>query len=424
MTTMEDTDASVTNVADEAREWLRASWDPDLTVREWWTMLATSGWGFPTWPREWYGRGLSREEGLAVEQVMLDLDVLGTASGSGIRLAAPTILTHGDDEVKRRYLGSIARGESEWVQYFSEPGAGSDLAGLQTTARKVEGGWIVNGQKVWSSRGHTADFGMLLARTDPTVPKHRGITYFIIEVNQPGIETHPIRQMNGDASFNQVFFSDAFVADGNIVGELNGGWRVAMTTLGFERFVATAMPAVTPGPQGGHLEMRAGDALEKGRLGLHRLGNAFGDSAPRIMAAARSLGKDQDPVVRDQIAQLLELEQAVRAMAMRHSPTVEGKGSSASLGSIRKLARSRVARMTREVGMSVLGAQGLVVGPEAESEGIIQHLGLSAPRASLGGGTDQIQRNIVSERVLGMPREQRYDEGPFNQLRVGTQPTE
>jgi alkylation response protein AidB-like acyl-CoA dehydrogenase len=411
---------SAAGVAAEARSWLRETWDPDLTVRQWWTKLAESGWGCPTWPIEWFGRGLSTDEGRAVHEVFLELDVLAPPSGSGIQLAGPTLLTHANDEVKNRHLGPIVRGEVEWVQYFSEPGAGSDLAGLQTTARRVDGGWIVNGQKIWSSRGHVADQGMLLARTDSAVPKHEGITYFVVDVDQPQIETRPIYQMNGDASFNEVFFTGAFVDDRNVVGEVNGGWRVAMTTLAFERFVATALPAVSPGIKGGNLDMRAGDALLKGREGLHRLGNAFGDTAPKLMKLARELGRDTDPIVRQEIGYLFELEQTARALSMRQAPGL--RGSRDAVGSIRKLARSRIARATRDLGMSLLGAYGLLVGPGTESDGVIQHLALSAPRASLGGGTDQIQLNIVSERLLGMPREPREDDRPFNQLKVGTQP--
>jgi alkylation response protein AidB-like acyl-CoA dehydrogenase len=407
--------------AAQARLWLQAHWDPGMTVREWWLALADSGWGFPGWPVEWHGRGLSTEAAGAVRQVFLDLRILAPPSGGGARLAGPTILTHGSDAVKERFLGPIVRGEEEWCQYFSEPGAGSDLAGLQTSAVPADGGFRINGHKIWSSRAHVADLGMLLARTDKTVPKHNGITFFAISVQQDGIDTHPIHQMNGDASFNEVFFADAFVDDGAIVGEIDRGWEVALTTLMFERFVTTAAPAVTPGQRAGNLVRSAGDALAEGLSQLHHLGNAFGNSALSLLALAHELGRSGDASLRQQIAALYELENSVRFLTSRQAPAIHAGQGPGSLGSIRKLLRSRIAQATRDCGMAVLGAYGLLTGESMPAGGTFQHLALSAPRTSIAGGTDQIQRNIVSERLLGLPREPRQPNIPFSELRIGTQ---
>src|SRR5689334_9249342 len=175
-------------VAAEVRQWLEANWDPDLSLVEWRGRLADSGWGCPTWPREWYGRGLPPSMADVVHAEFDRVGAVGTPAGGGIGLAAPTILEHGSDELKGRLLRPIVTGEHTWCQLFSEPGSGSDLAGLTTRAERDGDEWVVSGQKVWNTSAHHAAYGMLLARTDWNVPKHRGITYFAIEMQQPGVE--------------------------------------------------------------------------------------------------------------------------------------------------------------------------------------------------------------------------------------------
>ena len=191
MTDTADRTTTSADPVDEVKAWLADNWDPDLTVAEWWDRLGASGWGVPTWPSDWFGKDLSRAEGVRVQQAIADFGALPAPGGLGLMLAGPTIAVHGDDEQKTRYLRDIVTGQKAWCQLFSEPGAGSDLAGLDSRAVKDGEEWIVNGQKVWTSGGHVADLGMLIARTDPDQPKHAGITYFVIDMHQPGVDVRP-----------------------------------------------------------------------------------------------------------------------------------------------------------------------------------------------------------------------------------------
>src|SRR3954470_9840972 len=246
------------DVTTEVTAWLEENWNPDLTVGEWWELLGYSGWAVPSWPEESFGKGLSREEAARVGQAISDFGALGPPGGLGLLLAGPTIYTHGTDEQKQRYLPDIVTGKKAWCQLFSEPGAGSDLAGLQTRAVKDGEEWVVNGQKVWTSGGQVADVGMLLARTDPDVPKHQGITYFAIDMHQPGVEVRPLREMTGRALFNEVFMTEARVPADAMIGGLNNGWAVANSTLGHERSGLGAGGGsmgggATPGTIGGDL---------------------------------------------------------------------------------------------------------------------------------------------------------------------------
>src|SRR6476659_8148869 len=222
-------------VRDEVRRFVAEAWEPDLTLAEWWDRLADSGWAVPTWPEEWLGRGLPGAAARTVSDELRAAKVLGPPAGLGLLLAGPTIVAHGTDAQKERYLRPIVNGQEAWCQLFSEPGAGSDLASLQTRAVRDGDEWIVNGQKVWTSGAQTADLGMLLARTNPDAPKHQGITYFVIDMDQDGIDVRPLREMTGRALFNEVFLTDARVRNDDIVGELNQGWAAGMTTLSNER---------------------------------------------------------------------------------------------------------------------------------------------------------------------------------------------
>ncbi len=216
----------------EVRDWLAANWDPDMPLVEWRSKLADSGWGMPQWPKEWYGRGLPHALVRVVEEEFANVGAVRAAS-SGVRLlAAATLLEHGSDQQKKKFLRRILTGEDTWCQFFSEPGSGSDLAGATTRADLKGDFWIVNGQKVWTTSAHHADHGLLLARTDWDAPKHEGLSYFVINLKQPGIDVQPLKQMNGHASFNQVFFTDAKVPKENLVGRVGDGWKVAITTLG------------------------------------------------------------------------------------------------------------------------------------------------------------------------------------------------
>lgn len=411
---------SGSDVRAEVLAWLEGHWDPDLTVRRWWALLAESGWGFPTWPQEWFGRGLPAEAKAVVRAAFVAVGAIGPPASLGQTLGGPTVLTHGTEEQKAQFLPGLARGEEFWCQFFSEPDSGSDLASLQTRAVRDGDEWVINGQKVWTSGAQYADRGMLAARTDLDAPKHQGITYFIIDLDQPGVEIRPLHQMNGAHGFNEVFFTDARVATDRIVGDRNGGWSVAVTTLMFERFM-TSIASASPGRKLAMLDLRAGDVAA---------GKAAGDSeyvdyadAPRqIIELARSLGKVTDPWTRQELARAWMLQELNRLAGLRQAGAVRSGQRPGSDGSMRKLARSTLARTARDVGMQALGAHGMLRGPETPGNGAIQHLALSSPGASIAGGTDEIQRNIVAERVLGLPKEPSTDrETPFRELKVGTQ---
>src|SRR3954471_23000428 len=251
----EDREAAA--VRDDVRAWLAENWDPERPLLAWRGMLADSGWGCPAWPREWYGRGLRPSLAGVVSEEFRAVGAVGTGVGAGVSLAANTILAHGSDELKGTYLRPIVTREHRWCQRFSEPGSGSDLAGL--TARAVRDGdeWVVNGQKVWNTGAVKADYGMLLARTDWDSPKHRGITWFALPMKQPGVEVRPLRQMNDYSSFNEVFMTEARVPHANVVGGLNNGWAVATTTLMFERTMFAARLAFVPDDASGRCAREA-----------------------------------------------------------------------------------------------------------------------------------------------------------------------
>ena len=234
MTTTQMTDTA-DPLLDELDSWLSENWDPDVTVAEWWERLGLAGWSAPSLPTDAYGRGLSRTDGIRVQQRIKASGALGPPAGLGLLLAAPTIASHGTRQQIDTYVRDIVTGRQAWCQLFSEPAAGSDLAGLQTRAVRDGDEWIVNGQKVWTSGGQYADLGMLLARTDTHVPKHQGISYFALPMHQPGVEVRPLREMTGRALFNEVFMTDARVADDALIGGENHGWAVANTTLMNER---------------------------------------------------------------------------------------------------------------------------------------------------------------------------------------------
>ena len=241
MTTVEHTDstaeggARTAEVLAEARAWLEANWSPDLTLGEWWDRIGRSGWAFPAWPERWFGKGLPSAVAREVVADRLRMGIFGPVSGIATFLAAPTILACGSDEQKDRFMPGIVTGRDVWCQLFSEPGAGSDMASLQTRAVRDGDEWVVTGQKVWNSGASTPRYGILIARTDPDVPKHKGISYFLIDMEQPGVDVRPLREMTGEAAFNEVFLTEARVPDANLLGGPGEGWRVAMTTLANER---------------------------------------------------------------------------------------------------------------------------------------------------------------------------------------------
>jgi alkylation response protein AidB-like acyl-CoA dehydrogenase len=387
----------------ESRAWIEANWDPDLSLVEWRIRLADSGWACPSWPSRWCGRGLPASAADVVAEELSRAGAVGVPDGVGMRLAAPTLLEHGSDDLHSRLLRPTVTGEITWCQLFSEPGAGSDLAGLTTRAVRDGGEWVVNGQKVWNTSATHADYGLLVARTDWEVPKHQGITYFVIPMDQPGVEVRPLRQMNGHASFNEVFFDDARIPEANRVGEVGQGWAVALATLAHERRYAGMGPAAPSGAAG-----RATREAGAERAVVYEPYQWYPQRAGRVdlvVERATATGANRDPVVRQEIAQLLALarsagwtaQRARAARALGRPPGPEG-----SLG---KLAASQVARAASRVHTLIAGASGMLDGPESPEDGTIAEIFVSVPAVSIAGGTDEIQHNIVGERVLGLPRE-------------------
>ncbi|MET0715018.1 MAG: acyl-CoA dehydrogenase family protein, partial [Mycetocola sp.] len=220
---------------DVVRSWIEENWSLDLSLEEWWARLAAAGYAFPTWPIGFGGQALSFKEARSVGEALASFEVIGPPLGNATAMGAPTILDHGTADQKERFVVPAVTGQEAWAQLFSEPGAGSDLASLSTRAEQDGSEFVLNGQKVWNSYADIAGWGMVLARTDPDAPKHRGISFMMIDMNQPGIEVRPLVQMNGSAEFCEVFLTDARVRDDDVIGDLNDGWNVAKTTLAYER---------------------------------------------------------------------------------------------------------------------------------------------------------------------------------------------
>ena len=393
------------DVRAEVTAWLEANWDPNLTVRSWWALLAESGWGQVQWPKDWFGRGLTAALSAVVREAFSTVGALGPPHSMGQRLGQPTLLTYATAEQKARFIPELARGETAWCQLFSEPGAGSDLASAQTRAVRDGEHYVINGQKMWTSEALYADRGMLLARTDPNASKHRGLTYFIIDMDQPGIEVRPIYDMAGGHQFNEVFFTDADVGVDRVIGAQNEGWSVALATLMFERstnFRVSIGFGAMAGTKTGYLDRKAGEvSLEtSGAIGVTRV-----NPAAFVLNAARSLGSPLRPDVRQAVTKVWILSEVNRLSQLRSAAAAQVGAAPGPVGSIGKLMRTLIDRSAADAGMRVLGAEGMLVGPDTLLNGAIQHLTLSMPASSIAGGTDEIQRNIVGERVLGLPKE-------------------
>lgn len=371
----------------------RADADTVRRAKEWQARKAAAGWACLTWPREYGGRSLPPIYSVIWNQEESRFDTPPNLFAIGQGMLGPTIMAHGTEEQKKRYLPPMLRGEEIWCQLFSEPGAGSDLAALRTSAVRDGDHWVLNGQKTWTSGAHYSKWGMILTRTDPDAPKHEGITYFIVDMESPGIEIRPIRQMNGEANFNEVFFTDVRVPDSNRVGEVNGGWKAALTTLMNER------AALGSGFAGPTFE----DLLELCRTTLVDGRPAWEDASVRVRLA--------DFYVRWKGLQYTNYR-LLTALSRGTTP-----GPEASIG---KLVAARLRQEMASFAADLQEAGGVLLGAESPAEGIWQQSFLGAPGLRLAGGTDEILRNIIAERVLGLPAEIRVDKGiPFRQLPRG-----
>src|SRR5215469_3565458 len=402
----------------EVREWLAANWDPDMSLVEWRSRLADSGWGMPQWPKEWFGRGLPHTLARVVEEELANVGAVGVAK-SGVRLlAAATLLEHGSDSQKKKFLRRILTGEDTWCQFFSEPGSGSDLAGATTRADLKGDFWIVNGQKVWTTSAHHADHGLLLARTDWDAPKHEGLSYFVIDVKQPGVDVQPLKQMNGHASFNQVFFTDAKIPQENLVGRVGEGWKVAVTTLAHERRLADGLQ-----PSSSRRGIRVGRIHAEERAEAEKANEPYkwypqrAGRADLIIDRAKETGANKDPHARQEIAKLMILAKSAEWTARRARAAQQQGRPQGPEGSLGKLAASHVARGCARVHTLISGTDAMLTGRESPREGIIAEILVSVPAVSIAGGTDEIQRNIIAERVLELPKEPRFDTGPFRNVR-------
>ncbi|MCX7620015.1 MAG: acyl-CoA dehydrogenase family protein [Acidimicrobiales bacterium] len=434
---MTDTQATTSDeLIDELRAWLEENWDPDLTVGEWWERLGLAGWAAPSLPPNAYGRGLSRNDAVRVQNEIAEFGALSAPGGLGLLLAAPTIASHGTQDQIDLYVRDIVTGKKAWCQLFSEPGAGSDLAGLTTRAVKDGDEWVVNGQKVWTSLGHIADLGMLIARTNPDVPKHQGITWFAIDMHQPGIEVRPLREMTGHAMFNEVFLTDARVPDSAVIGGVNNGWAVTNTTLMYERAGlgagggTAAAGMAMPGTVANQLDRRAGDFVQGPRKGSRgSAGPNFAGTSKLLIDLAKGNGAASDPTIRQDLMRLHTMGELARFNNLRLKAAKNAGKDIPGMPNLAKLAMSDMMRLTRDLGLRIVGAQGMLHAYDDKDKAaideatgnpflpIITGTALYAQAPPIYGGTDQIQKNIIGERVLGLPKEPSNDKNvPFSQL--------
>ena len=415
---MSDTSLTIEDIKKEASQWLDENWSPDRSLQEWRNILVDGGWAAPAWPVEYFGRGFNNEQAAIVEAVFREKGAIGAAQEGPRKLAAETILAMGNDDQKKRYLRPILTGEHAWCQLFSEPGSGSDLAGLTTKAEQVDGQWIINGQKVWNTSAHHADYGILVARTNWDVPKHQGISYFLINMHQPGVEVRPLRQMNGHASFNEVFMTDAVVPLEDLVGGEGNGWAVAKTTLSYERRAILRRGAgVSKAKRNGKIyeeyEKEVAIANEPYTWYPQRQGRV-----DLVLPRAKETGAIKDPVIRQEIAKLICMSTGnALASAAAEAKRKSGSNEIIPAGSIGKLAASVIARQASHCHTLIAGTDAMLSGADSPEDGIVAEVLVSVPAISIAGGTDEIQRNIISERVLGMPAEPRLDTGPFRDIK-------
>jgi alkylation response protein AidB-like acyl-CoA dehydrogenase len=389
------------SLGEEVRSWLAANWQ-GTDDAGWRARVLEAGWAAPSWPADSFGRGLSRAEAKAVAQEFRKAGAPGAAvEHQGFTaIAGNTVTEFGPAELKRDVLPKMLSGM--WTRgclLYSEPGNGSDLAGLQTQAVRDGDVFVVNGQKIWTTGGHEAQYGLLIARTDWDVPKHAGISFFIIPMNLPGIQVRPIRQMTGESDFNEVFLTDVPVPAGALVGELNDGWRVLQTALKEERRM---------------MGFELGAARRKD-----------GDRAPiftgsdDLIEAARAAGKLDDPEVRQEIMRIHSWRLVNDWNAVRARQQIQAGGGS-SLASLGKLAKSRILHSSGALRYRLLGARGMLYDPADAAAYAVDHELMWAFFNSVGGGTDQIQRNIIGERILGLPKGHEPDRGvPFRDVRKG-----
>jgi len=390
---------------EEARSWLTANAPTaeDLSglngmqaAKLWQKRKADAGWACIRWPKEFGGREASAIENVifSQEEAKLDLPETGVFSiGQG--MAAPTLMAWADKEAQARFIPKLASGEDIWCQLFSEPAGGSDLAALRTKAEKDGDDWVINGQKIWTSGAHYSDWGILVVRTDPTVPKHAGLTYFYLDMKSPGVEIKPIRQISGDSNFNEVYFTDVRIPDSQRMGNVGDGWKVSLTTLMNER--------ASIGSGGGGVKFATlKDLAQSVNIG----------DRPAI----------EDSAVRAKLASWYVEEAGLKYTSFRTLSAISRGETPGPENSIGKLVGARKAQDMASYAIDLLEAQGIVRDAEFDKKfgSLFQDTYMAIPGLRIAGGTDEIMANIIAERVLGLPQEPRADKGiPFNEVPTG-----
>jgi alkylation response protein AidB-like acyl-CoA dehydrogenase len=360
-------------------------------AKNWQAMKADNGFACITWPRAWGGPGGTPIEHVIFSQEEAAFDVPEGIFQVGLGMCVPTVITLGDDAMRERFVRRALRGEDVWCQLFSEPAAGSDLAAIRTRAVKDGDDWIVNGQKVWTTNAHLADYGLLIVRTDPDVPKHKGMTMFWIDMAAPGVEVRPINQMSGKSSFNEVYLTDVRLPDSQRIGEIGGGWKAALVTLMNERLA---------------------------------IGGAKGADWTELVELARAItGGDTTSVMADRgfrqrLADWYVQSEGTRLTRFRSMTALSRGQTPGPETSIGKLVNANQLQDLCGYAVEMQGLAGLLVDPAlAPMSAIFQQGMLKAPGSRIAGGTDEILRNVIAERVLGLPPEPRFDKNlPFRDL--------
>lgn len=367
--------------------------DPLLEAKKWQKKKSEAGWACIQWPREYGGRGATPIQSVIWNQ---EEGVYGKLSGTfiiGQGMCGPTIMAYASEELKKRYLPKLSSGEEVWCQLFSEPASGSDLAGLRTKAEKDGDDWVINGQKIWTSGAHYSDYGILITRTDPEVPKHQGLTMFILDMKAEGIDIRPIKQANGDSGFNEVYFENVRITDEHRLGAVGGGWQVCLTTLMNERL------AIGGGISTGYPELK--EMLE---------------TLP--LADGRAI---DNPAVRSKLADWHCKAAGLKNTASRAISALSKGETPGPENSIGKLVAGGMMQDIAKFAVDLQGLGGTMMDPQiAEGAARFQAMLMRSPAVRIEGGTDQILRNIIAERVLGLPADMRADKGlAFNKIPSG-----
>ena len=388
---------------EEASSWLAENAPTDDAFRAltplqqakvWQKQKYDAGWACLGWAPDFGGRGASAIEEVIWRQEESQYDLPANFFLIGQGMIGPTLMAWASDEDKARFLPPLASGEEVWCQLFSEPAGGSDLAALRTRAEREGDGWVINGQKIWTSGAHYSDYGVIVVRTDPNVPKHKGLSYFYVDMKAPGVEVKPIKQLTGDSDFNEVYFTDVRVSDSQRLGEVGQGWQVSLTTLMNER----AAIGGSFGQMDVSLAMSVAEEVEI-------------DGRPAL----------EDSAVRARIANWYVQEAGLKYTGYRSLTALSRGALPGPENSIGKLVGAPKMQAMSSYLMDLLGASGAIADESlAAKAGIIQRAYMGAPGLRIAGGTDEIMANIIAERVLGLPQEPRLDKGiPFNEVPTG-----